>query len=190
MRGLRERWSISMATERRPENTAGHQAPKHGPEGYEHADANVRSLYRYGLVLAILIVAGMFAMNSTYRFFAKIESRGPPAWPFENVRVLPPAPRIQPHPGLDLKSYCAAEQQQLSTYGWVDQHNGLVRIPVDRAMEMVLQKGLAARAGDQASADSAGVTAGGSAMESRAMGIEGPCGYLAAATAGDSPESK
>ena len=178
-----------MAIERRPEDTAGQQAPKHGPEGYEHADANVRSLYRYGTVLAILIVAVMFAMNATYRFFAKIESLGPPASPFENVRVLPPAPRIQPHPGLDLKSYCAAEQQQLSSYGWVDQHNGLVRIPVERAMEMVLQKGLAARPVNQAPADSAEVSPVGSAMEPRAMGIEGPCGYLAPPAA-ESPESK
>jgi hypothetical protein len=177
-----------MATERRPENRAGHQAPKHGPEGYEHADANVRSLYRYGAALAILIVAVMFAMNATYRFFAKIESLGPPASPFENVRVLPPAPRIQPHPGLDLKSYCAAEEQELSTYGWVDQHNGLVRIPVDRAMEMVLQKGLSARPAEKA-ADSGEIMPVGSAMEPRAMGIEGPCSYLAAPAA-DSVESK
>jgi len=49
-----------MATERHP---------KHGEEGYEHADANVRSLYQFGAVLAILIVAVMWAMPSASTTF-------------------------------------------------------------------------------------------------------------------------
>ena len=101
-----------MATERHP---------KHGEEGYEHADADVRSLYKFGAVLGILIIAVMWAMVHTYNFFAKHESLGPPASPFENQRELPPQPRLQPHPATDLKRYCEIEQEQLSTYGWVDQ---------------------------------------------------------------------
>ena len=94
----------------------------------------------------------MWAMVHTYNFFAKHESLGPPASPFENQRELPPQPRLQPHPATDLKRYCEVEQQQLTTYGWVDKNNGLVRIPVDRAMDVVLQKGLPARPANQASA--------------------------------------
>jgi hypothetical protein len=168
-----------MATERHP---------KHGSEGYEHADADVRSLYQFGAVLAILIVAVMWAMVHTYSFLAKRESLGPPASPFENQRALPPQPRLQPHPATDLKHYCEVEQQQLTTYGWLDQHNGLVRIPVDRAMDMVLQKGLPARPANQA-AEETSVTPVGSAMEPRAMGTAGPCGYLAPPSNG-SAESK
>ena len=132
-----------MATERHP---------KHGEEGYEHADANVRSLYQFGAVLGILIIAVMWAMVHTYNFFAKHESLGPPASPFENQRELPPQPRLQPHPATDLKRYCEIEQQQLTTYGWVDQNNGLVRIPVDRAMDIVLAKGITGAACKSASA--------------------------------------
>ncbi|MGA8143565.1 MAG: hypothetical protein WB987_06735 [Candidatus Acidiferrales bacterium] len=173
-----------MATEHLPKQ----QAPKHGADGYEHSDANVRSLFLYGLTLAILIAVVMVAMVRTYNFFARHESLGPPASPFETQRPLPPQPRLQPRPAFDLKTYCEMEQQQLSTYGWVDQHNGVVRIPVDRAMEMVLQKGLPARPADQAPAEPQ-VTPVGSALEPRAMGIAGPCGYLAK-PAGESPESK
>jgi hypothetical protein len=168
-RDLQASWSISMATERHP---------KHGPEGYEHSDANVRSIYHFGAVLAILIVAVMWSMVHTYNFFAKHESLGPPASPFENQRELPLQPRLQPHPATDLKSYCEMEEQQLSTYGWVDQQNGLVRLPVDRAMDLVLQKGLPARPANEAAPET-NVTPVGSAMEPRAMGIAGPCGYLA-----------
>lgn len=172
-----------MATKR----PAEHEAPKHGPEGYEHSDADVSSLGRFGLTLAILIALVMLAMVPTYDFFAKHDSLGPPASPFENQRTLPPQPRLQTQPASALKSYCEMEQQQLSTYGWVDQHNGVVRVPVDRAMDMVLQKGLPARPADQAAESS--VTPVGSAMEPTAMGVAGPCGYLAK-PASESAESK
>src|ERR1700687_3627575 len=100
-----------MATEEQARN----QAPQRGKEGYEHKDTNVRSLYIYGLTLAILIAMVMVAMDRTYWFLAKIESLGPPASPFEKVRVLPPQPRLQVQPGLDLKSYCEMEQLRLNT---------------------------------------------------------------------------
>ncbi len=34
------------------------------------------------------------------------------------------------------------ENQVLGSYDWVDQKNGVVRIPIDRAMELVAQRGL------------------------------------------------
>jgi hypothetical protein len=178
-----------MATE----DQARKQAPPRGKEGYEHKDANVRSLYIYGLTLAILIAMVMVAMDRTYWFLAKIESLGPPASPFEKVRVLPPQPRLQVQPGLDLKSYCEMEQLRLNTYGWVDQNNGLIHIPVARAMEMVLQRGLPARAVDQtsdrASGDSQAATPAGSTAAPAVMGVAGPCGYLAIPTSAE-PEAK
>jgi len=167
-------------------NPSGHVPPQHGEDGYEHRDANVSSLYKYGLTLAILIAIVMFAMVGTYRFFAKIESLGPPASPFENVRVLPPQPRLQVNPSVDLKSYCEFEQQQLTTYGWVDHHNGFVRIPVDRAMEMVLQKGLSSRPAEQGSPDNTSTIPVGSTSAPMAMGVAGPCGYLATPAAAES----
>jgi len=170
-------------------NPSGHLPPQHGEEGYERRDANVGTLYKYGLTLATLIAIVMFAMFGTYHFFAKIESLGPPASPFENVRVLPPQPRLQVNPSVDLKSYCELEQQQLTTYGWVDHNNGFVRIPVDRAMEMVLQKGLPARPAEQASGDNASAIPAGSTSAPMAMGVAGPCGYLTGPTSGE-PEAK
>jgi hypothetical protein len=156
-----------------------HHPPQHGAEGYEHSDADVRSLFKFGASLAILIAVVMWAMVHTYNFISKYEPEGPPASPFENQRELPPHPRLQPQPATDLKSYCQMEQQQLTTYGWVDQHNGIVRIPVDRAMEMVLQKGLAARPAEAAESSAVKV---GSAMEPQATGVAGPCGYLVEAS--------
>ena len=162
--------------------------PQHGPEGYEHKDANVPSLLRFGVILAILIAAVMLLMVPTWNFISKLEPEGPPASPFVSERPLPPQPRLQAHPAADLKRYCEMEEQELTTYGWVDQHNGLVRIPVDRAVDMILQKGLPARAVGQAPAETA-ITPVGSAAEPRAIGVAGPCGYLAQ-PASESAESK
>jgi hypothetical protein len=171
-----------------------HHPPQHGTEGYERSDADVRSLFRFGVSLALLIALIMWGMVHTYNFFAKRESLGPPASPFENQRQLPPQPHLQPQPATDLKRYCEMEEQDLTTYGWVDQQNGIVRIPVDRAMEIVLQKGLPARPANQSdqtsihhveivggirryAADDTGNLMG-SATETQVMGVAGPCGYL------------
>jgi hypothetical protein len=38
------------------------------------------------------------------------------------------------------------EDERLTSYGWVDKNAGRVRIPIDRAMDLVLQRGLPFRA--------------------------------------------
>ena len=70
--------------------------------------------------------------------------------PFEDVRVLPPNPKLQVAPRTELESYREIDKQELDTYGWVDKHNGVVRIPIDRAMDLVLQRGLPARPAESA----------------------------------------
>jgi hypothetical protein len=41
----------------------------------------------------------------------------------------------------------AQEQARLNSYGWVDEDAGVAHIPIERAMEMILEEGLPARAG-------------------------------------------
>ena len=42
-----------------------------------------------------------------------------------------------------------AEDALLKNYGWIDQKTGIVRIPVDRAIELLAKRGLPARAEDK-----------------------------------------
>jgi hypothetical protein len=44
-----------------------------------------------------------------------------------------------------LKQLRATEDARLTTYGWLDRENGVVHIPIDRAIDMVLQRGLPTR---------------------------------------------
>ena len=62
-------------------------------------------------------------------------------------RMLPPEPRLQVSAPKDLKQYKAAQEEILNSYGWVDEKAGVVRIPIDRAMDILAQKGLPVRGG-------------------------------------------
>ena len=53
--------------------------------------------------------------------------------------------RLQAHPRQDLKELREAEDALLKSYGWVDKNEGVIRIPIDEAMKLVLQRGLPSR---------------------------------------------
>ena len=137
---------MSMGTKDR---RSGHIQPNR-EAGYERRDANLRSLLEFGFWLAMVLVVTLLSMKLAYHYFAKMEPVGAPASPFTNVREIPAGPLLQPMPHVDLQTYCEDQQQQVNTYGWVDQQAGVVRLPVDRAMDLILERGLPTRAPSQA----------------------------------------
>jgi hypothetical protein len=56
--------------------------------------------------------------------------------------TLPPAPRLQKSAQADMQAMREAEHEWLSSYDWVDQKNGIVRIPISEAMDRVARAGL------------------------------------------------
>jgi hypothetical protein len=56
--------------------------------------------------------------------------------------TLPPAPRLQIHAVANWNAYRNAENDRLSSYGWLNRDSGAVHIPVDRAMQLVLERGV------------------------------------------------
>ena len=151
-------------------------APDGASEGYERSDASPSGLLRWALWLIAVLVAVFISMAGLFDFYGKVQSLGKPASPFENARVLPPAPRLQVEPRADLHAYCVQEDKLLNGYGWADEHNGVVRIPVDRAMELTLQQGLPARAPGEIPA---GVSNPAPFVPDIAdQDQNGPCGYV------------
>jgi hypothetical protein len=59
--------------------------------------------------------------------------------------ALPPLPHIEEHPANELQQLRVDEDRTLTTYGWVDKKAGRVRIPIDRAVELQLQRGFPVR---------------------------------------------
>jgi len=124
----------------------GNNRPGEQPRrGHETRDANIRNLIISGGLLCCLAIAGLLVSGAVFHYFVGHQELGPPASPFENVRMLPPEPQLQVAAPKDLKQYKAAQDEILKGYEWVDQKSGIVRIPIDRAMDILVQKGLPVR---------------------------------------------
>jgi len=112
---------------------------------HETTDANIGRLVKFGIGLFVLIVVAMMAMRWMFDYLKATQQLGPPASPFAESQAAPPAPRLQVRPVQDLKQLQQAENERLNSYGWVDQKAGIARIPIDRAMDLLAEKGLPVR---------------------------------------------
>ncbi|HEY0792252.1 MAG TPA: hypothetical protein VGD78_14400 [Chthoniobacterales bacterium] len=56
-----------------------------------------------------------------------------------------PAPALQANAAVDLQAYRAQAERDLNGTGWIDQAHGTMKIPVDRAMVLLLARGLPVR---------------------------------------------
>src|SRR3954447_11713371 len=110
-------------------------------ERFEHRDVNVWAVYKFGIALAFLCIVSVALLYGLYQYFVSREG-GPIARDLVNVdaRRLPPMPRLQSAPITDLQDMRAAENDILKGYAWVDQPHGVVRIPIDRAMDLLVQR--------------------------------------------------
>jgi len=111
---------------------------------YEPVDINPIFLTKFGIAMAFLLVVILFGVWGIFEYFLKHEAaRVPPATlPLTAVQKLPPEPRLQPHPAQDMQDLLAAEKRLMDQYAWIDPDKGIVRIPVDRAMDLVVKNGL------------------------------------------------
>jgi hypothetical protein len=65
-----------------------------------------------------------------------------PALIREQAPKEPPEPRLQGNPQVDMKQMLVEEDAVLHHYGWVDPDRGVVRIPIERAIELAGGRGL------------------------------------------------
>ncbi len=63
--------------------------------------------------------------------------------------LLAATPSPSPIPGEALRELRATEESLLTTYGWSDRQRGIVHIPIDRAIDLTLQRGLPVRLDDE-----------------------------------------
>jgi hypothetical protein len=89
--------------------------------------------------VSMALMAGLF-YYLTERETVADNSRSPLAV----ERQAPPSPNLQISPTADLEQLHAEEETRLRTYGWVDQEQQIVRIPVEKAMDIVAERGVPA----------------------------------------------
>jgi hypothetical protein len=56
---------------------------------------------------------------------------------------VPPLPRLQVYPVKHWTDFQTAEKERLESYGWMDQSTGAVHIPIERAIDLVAERGVA-----------------------------------------------
>ncbi len=114
-------------------------------EVYERRDMSVRLIGTFlaGLIVTVIVVLLLMGWLFDY-FQAREAQRDLPPSPLAEARQVPSGPILQVAPRQDLKAMRIEEDALLHSYGWVDQKTGIVRIPIDRAMKLLAQRGLPA----------------------------------------------
>lgn len=125
---------------------------------YEPRDMNARAAVGFILSLAIAGVVVLIVLWGIYKYLAGPEYAGKQIAPpigtssrqlQQEVGGDPalkfPQPRLQPDPVADLNKFRAREDEILNSYGWTDKAHGKVRIPIERAIDVVAKTGLPTR---------------------------------------------
>jgi len=108
-------------------------------------ELDLRGIWGFAVIVAattILLHLIVWGMMIGYRKAAVRRDPAPSPLAEANERRLPPAPRLQDQPYRDMEALRATEDERLSTYGWVDHTAGIGRIPIDRAIDLILERGL------------------------------------------------
>lgn len=124
----------------------------HGNEGvrFEPTDVSTRPVVVSVVSLAVFTLVFTFVAHLVFHGLAAREkAASAPASPLaaEYAAKQPPEPRLQLHPKTDLEVLHAAEDRILNNYAWVDKNAGIAQVPIERAMALLLAKGLPARQG-------------------------------------------
>ncbi|MDX1686920.1 MAG: cytochrome c [Candidatus Promineifilaceae bacterium] len=111
-------------------------------EGHEEGDLSARSIAVSALLIGLVLAAVLLVVWVVLG----VLSGEPLALPAAPVRPATPTPRpsgpnLEVVPAAELASLQATQRAQLHSYGWVDQEAGVAHIPVERAMDLLLERG-------------------------------------------------
>lgn len=109
------------------------------------SDALEPDLKRVRPVLVVLattaILVGLFCLMLW--FGLRLVAPQPAPAVFETRPVPPPGqPALQTDPARDWAELERRQRERLSSVGWVDREAGIVHLPIDRAMTLVVERGL------------------------------------------------
>src|SRR5439155_19010411 len=110
---------------------------------HEASDVHLQLILMCGIALIMLTIVVLLVAYWLFDDFAarRAKLQLPPS-PLAETRQRSPEPRLQVAPAQDLQQMRAAEEAVLSSYGCGDQAAGFVRMPIDRALELILERGL------------------------------------------------
>jgi len=139
-----------------------HPNPGNQREPFEHEDLSPKAIFAFLIGLAVMCGLVAVLLKAAYWGLDRYDQAHQPAQsPLvsaagdpEARRAAPrkatgqkiketfPEPRLEENERGELKDVRLREEEQLNSYGWVDEKTGVARIPIEHAMELVAQRGL------------------------------------------------
>jgi hypothetical protein len=140
-----------------PDDTQHEEVQGYG--AIEHQDLSPRSIFYFLIILGASIIASFFILRGVYEFLDKHERASQPAVnplvtniPEDTRHVAPrypqtafPDPKLEEDERTQLNGILTEQENTLNSYGWVNQQQGIVRIPIERAIDLLAQRGLPVR---------------------------------------------
>jgi hypothetical protein len=102
----------------------------------------------FGIVLVALSIAAAILIALLFRGFQKVaEKQDAETVAAEGMdrplAKLPPPPRLEIEGGRHQRDFRTAEEERLETYGWMDRSLGAVHVPIERAIDLIAERGVA-----------------------------------------------
>jgi hypothetical protein len=116
--------------------------PTHPTGGHETREVNIKLILLSTLGMVILVLVVCFVTVGIFNYLSSTQAQPERANELSRPMELPRAPRVQEHPWEEYKVLHANEARVLNSYGWVNEADGTVRIPIDRAIDLIAERGL------------------------------------------------
>jgi hypothetical protein len=124
-------------------------APLAKPEiQHDDREIDIKAIGTFGIALVLICIATFALLLGIFHYFKTREDASQTAsrpGVDPGAHRMPPLPRLQSEPVPDLKAVRDAEEKILHSYAWADQPKGLVRIPIEQAIDLLAQRGLPSR---------------------------------------------
>jgi hypothetical protein len=114
------------------------------PQPFDDSDVDVRTIARLGIWLGVVTVLGFVVAWAIYLGLSYGEQRRDPTpSPIAEASQVttPPGPRLQPAPERELAAVRSHERARLEAWGWSDRPAGVARVPVERAIAEIADRG-------------------------------------------------
>jgi hypothetical protein len=128
---------------------------EHAEESYERQDLSAQGVLAFLISLLAGGVVVYFIVWGLYHFLdARQRERQVQHSPLVrqvegDTRIVSPEeikkfpePQLERNERVEINGFRLKEEQTLNSYGWIDEKAGVVRIPIDRAMQLLTQRGL------------------------------------------------
>jgi hypothetical protein len=122
---------------------------RHADVAFEPRDLSHQAVFYFLLIMGVVIIFVALAMWGMFKQlgsseFAGHRSTNPIMTSEEELKEIGgdpansfPMPHLQPDPIADLNKFRIREEQRLNTYGWVDQQQNIIHIPIEKAIDIM-----------------------------------------------------